>query len=428
MNELPELHAAGGEQADPPSVGHGCPWLAAMAAGQPLAFPIPRTKPLDPPAEYAGLRAETPFLKVRLWDGKEAWLVSRYEHFRAILSDPRFSADITRPNYPTISAGMGVARGKYRSLISMDPPEHTVQRRMIAGEFTIKRIESMRPRLQAIVDDLIDRMLARGGPADLVADFALPFPSLAICELLGVPYADHDFFQSRARILVAHTTTTEQANAATVELCDYLRSLIREKDRNPTDDILSRLVVQRVRTGAMSEEELVGLSRFLLVAGHETTANMTAMGALLLMQHPEQRQELRDEPELMPQAVEELLRYLDVTHLGRRRVATEDVRLGDHLIRVGEGVVVLSVSANRDEDVFERPDEFDIHREARHHVTFGYGVHQCLGQPLARVELQIALGTLIRRMPGLRLASPMESLHFNEDMFIYGLRALPVQW
>jgi cytochrome P450 len=405
-----------------------CPYLASMT-GQPMPFPPQRSMPLEPPSEYAVLRKHKPLIKARIWDGSEAWLITRYEDFRNMLGDSRFSADITRQGYPTLNAGMKVARGNYRSLISMDAPEHTAHRRMLTAEFTVKRINAFRPRLQKIVDDLIDNMLAKGGSLDLVEHLALPIPSLAICELLGVPYEDHDFFQSRANIIASQTTTKEVAMQATKELCeDYLRELIRTKDRDPGDDVLSRLIVNQMRPGNLSEQDLVSMVRLLLIAGHETTANFTAMGVLLLLQHPEQLRALREEPALIPQAVEEILRYLDITHLGRRRVALEDVQLGEQLIRAGEGVIALSLSANRDDDVFPEPDTFNIHREARHHVSFGYGVHQCLGQPLARAELQIVFETLFRRIPALRLAVPMESLQFKYEMFIYGVKSLPVAW
>jgi cytochrome P450 len=408
----------------------GCPFLAAQAQGGEIpSFPLPRNNPLNPPPHYGHLRNSGSLGKVRLWDGSEAWLITRYEDFRAVLSDPRFSADITRQGYPTVNAGMKVARGNYRSFITMDPPEHTAHRRMLTGEFAVRRMESYRPRIQRIVDGLIDNMIARGGPVDLVSDLALPIPSLAICEMLGVPYEDHDFFQSRARILASHTTTREEALAASEELCEvYLRQLIRKKDSCPEDDIISRLVANHVRKGDLTENELISMVRLLLIAGHETTANMTSLGALLLLRHPDQWAQLQSNPALVPQAVEEMLRFLDPTHSGRRRVALEDVNVGGHLVRAGEGVIALSLSANRDAGAFPEPDRFDINREARHHVAFGYGVHQCLGQPLARIELQTVFATLVRRMSTLKLAAPVEQLKFKDEMFIYGVKTLPVTW
>ncbi|NYT83867.1 cytochrome P450 [Alcaligenaceae bacterium] len=402
-----------------------CPF----GAGADPAFPPPRRNPTDPPPYYAELRESGKLAKARLWDGSEAWLITCYDDFRAVLGDRRFSADISRPGYPTVNAGMKEARGSYPSFITMDAPRHTQHRRMLTGEFAVKRMEAYRPRIVQIVNELIDAMERRGGPLDLVEHLALPIPSLAICELLGVPYEDHDFFQEQAKVMASHNTSVEQAKAASHALCEgYLRSLIRKKRADPQDDILSRLVVNQLCAGHLSEDELVSLSRLLLIAGHETTANMTAMGSLLLLQHREQWELLREDPGLLPQAVEEILRFLDPTHSGRRRVALEDVELRGETIRAGEGVIALSLSANRDQAAFPEPDTFDIRREARHHVAFGYGVHQCLGQPLARIELQTVFSELIRRLPGLRLAVGKETLRFKDEMFIYGIKELPVEW
>lgn len=398
-------------------------------AGGGLDFPPPRTNPLNPPPCYTGLRESGQLARARLWDGSHAWLITRYDDLRAVLGDRRFSADITRPGYPTVNAGMKEARGSYPSFITMDAPRHTQHRRMLTGEFAVKRMEALRPRIAQIVDELIDAMVERGGPLDLVEHLALPIPSLAICELLGVPYEDHDFFQQLAKVMASHTTTAQEARAASHALCEvYLRGLIRKKRADPQDDILSRLAVHQMGEGHLSEDELVSMSRLLLIAGHETTANMTAMGSLLLLQHRDQWDLLRADPSLVPQAVEEILRFLDPTHSGRRRVALEDVELRGQRIRAGEGVIALSLSANRDAAAFPEPDTFDIRREARHHVAFGYGVHQCLGQPLARIELQTVFAELVRRLPGLRLAGDAQTLRFKDEMFIYGVKELPVTW
>ena len=391
----------------------GCPYRALWEGGA-LPFPPKRETPLEPPAVYSVFRGQDKMVKARIWDGTEAWLVSKYDDFRTILGDPRFSVDLTKEGFPTLNAGMKVARGNYRSLISMDPPEHTKHRRMLMGEFTIKRVNELRNRLQKIVDQLIDSMLQKGNSADLVSDFALPIPSMVICELLGVPYEDHDFFQNLANVITSHDTTREEAIAATHELCEvYLRQLIQKKDAHPSEDILSRLIVKYVRPGELTVDELIGMARLLLIAGHETTANFTAMGVLLLLLHPDQLEIMRASPANVPPAVEEILRYLDITHLGRRRLALEDVRLGDELIKAGDAVIALSLSANRDERSFPDADRFDVTREARHHVSFGYGIHQCLGQPLARAELEIAFETLFRRIPDLRLAESFQSLQLS---------------
>jgi cytochrome P450 len=392
------------------------------------AFPMERDCPFDPPPELSRIRAECPVSRVRLWDGSHPWLVTSYDDQRAVLADHRFSADVRRPGYPHVTAASEARRKRSRTFISMDEPEHGMYRKMLTGTFMIKRVEALRPRIQGIVDGLIDTMLAGTHPADLVADFALPVPSLVICELLGVPYADHGFFQRCSRILVSTRSTPEEATTAADELKDYLSRLLDRKGADPADDLLSKLVVEQ--SGTLTRSQIADTALLLLVAGHETTANMIGLGTLTLLQHPGQLAELREteDPKLVAGAVEELLRYLNIVHSGRRRVAREDVEVGGRLIRAGEGVIVTTDSGNRDANAFPDPDVLDIHRQARHHVAFGYGVHQCLGQPLARVELQVVYGTLYRRIPTLRLAVPLEQVRFKHDMLVYGVHELPVSW
>jgi len=392
------------------------------------AFPMKRDCPFDPPPELSRIQAESPVSRVRLWDGSHPWLVTGYDDVRSVLADRRFSADVGRPGYPHVTAASEARRKRSRSLISMDEPEHGTYRKMLTSTFMIKKVEGLRPRIQSIVDGLIDTMLDGTPPADLVAAFALPVPSLVICELLGVPYADHAFFQKCSRILVSSRSTPDEAIASADELKAYLTDLLARKAAEPEDDLLSRLVVEQART--MTRAEIADMAMLLLVAGHETTANMIALGTLTLLQHPDQLTELREkqDPRLIASAVEELLRYLNIVHSGRRRVATEDVEVGGRLIRAGEGVVVATDAGNRDANAFADPDVLDIHRQARHHVAFGYGVHQCLGQPLARVELQVVYGTLYRRIPTLRLAVPLEEVRFKHDMLVYGVHELPVSW
>jgi cytochrome P450 len=392
------------------------------------AFPMKRECPFDPPPELSRIQAESPVSRVRLWDGSRPWLITGYDDVRRVLADRRFSAEVTRPGYPHVTAASAARRKRSRSFISMDEPEHGTYRKMLTSTFMIKKMESLRPRIQAIVDGLIETMLDGTPPADLVTAFALPVPSLVICELLGVPYADHDFFQKCSRILVSTRSTVEQATGAADDLKAYLVELLGRKAAEPADDLLSRLVAEQAR--AMTRERLADMAMLLLVAGHETTANMIALGTLTLFEHPDQLAELRErqDPGLVASAVEELLRYLNIVHSGRRRVATEDVEVGGQLIRAGEGVVVATDAGNRDASAFADPDVLDIHRQARHHVAFGYGVHQCLGQPLARVELQVVYGTLYRRVPTLRPAVPLEKIRFKHDMLVYGVHELPVSW
>ncbi|MFF4381436.1 cytochrome P450 [Kitasatospora sp. NPDC001547] len=382
------------------------------------------TCPFDPPPAYGQARQEEPVSRVSLWDGSTSWLVTRHEDIKAVLSDPRFSSDSTRPGFPFISAGARQLNTGRPTIIRMDEPEHSRYRRMLTGEFMIKKVEALRPEVQRIADDLLDRMTEGRSHADLVREFALPLPSLVICLLLGVPYRDHDFFQERSRVLLHRSATPEQVTAAQAELVDYLVDLTEAKRARPDDGILSRLLER----GELSTEEIGSMGRLLLIAGHETTANMTALSVLALLRNPDQLDHLREHPESVPGAVEELLRYLTIVHSGLSRVATEDVDLDGVRIRAGEGVVCMVNTANRDEREFPGGDELDLTRDARRHLAFGFGGHQCLGQPLARLELQIALATVLRRLPRLRLAVPFEEIRFRGEMLVYGVHELPVTW
>jgi hypothetical protein len=392
-------------------------------------YPMARTPgcPLDPPP---GLRDLEPVTKVRLWDDSTAWLVTRYADQRALLADPRISADVLREGYPHVGAANRVRRRGNRSFIGMDDPEHARLRRMVTSAFTVRRVEEMRPAVQQVVDAAIDALLAGPKPVDLVQAFALPVPSLVICRLLGVPYADHAVFQRHSRTLLRRDAPAAQAIAALDELTAYLDRVVGDKLAAPADDLLSRLAVEQVATGALTRHEAARMGVLLLVAGHETTANMIALGTIALLQHPDQLAALRDadDPAQVAGAVEELLRYLTITHSGRRRVALEDIELDGQVIHAGDGVIVPNDVGNRDGAPFPDPDRLDIHRDARGHVAFGYGVHQCLGQPLARVELQVVYGTLYRRIPGLRLAVPIEEIPFKHDAAVYGAYELPVTW
>lgn len=306
----------------------------------------------------------------------------------------------------------------------MDDPEHSRLRRMLTGDFMIKKVETLRPEIQRITDDLLDRMTADQSTADLVAEFALPLPSLVICLLLGVPYEDHDFFQQRSRILLRRDSDPGLVRTAQDELADYLTKLTETKRTAPDDGILSRLLAR----GELTVDEIATTARLLLIAGHETTANMTALSVLALLRNPEQLALLRDHPEQAPHAIEELLRYLTIVHSGLSRVVAEDLTLGGVEMRAGEGVLLLLNTANRDEQEFPAGDDLDLTRDARRHVAFGFGVHQCLGQPLARLELQVALTSILRRLPELRLAVPFEELRFRHEMLVYGLHELPLAW
>ena len=403
---------------------------AALTAEAP-DYPMARAAgcPFDPPPAALELREQARLTRVRLWDGSTPWLVTGYEDQRALLGDPRVSADSKLPGYPQQSPGIKARRANASSFVSMDDPEHARQRRMVTAAFSIRRVEALRPAIQRIVDERIDALLAGPKPVDLVQAFALPVPSLVICELLGVPYADHGFFQSCSRILIHRDSTAEESLEATERLIDYLDRLLGEKLEHPVDDLLSGLA-ERIRAGELARRQAASMSMLLLVAGHETTANMIALGTLALLEHPEELARVREseDPKLIASAVEELLRYLNIVHSGRRRVVLEDIEIDGTTVRAGEGIVLANDVGNRDPDAFPDPDRLDVARNPRHHIAFGFGVHQCLGQPLARVELQVAYGTLYRRIPELRLAAGLDEIEFKHDGIVYGVYSLPVTW
>jgi cytochrome P450 len=399
-------------------------------------FPMARAAgcPFDPPPELKALQEEGPLSRVRLADGSTPWLVTRYAEQRALLGDPRVSSDVTRPGYPIPVAppepgGEPPARRPGLSFILMDDPEHARQRRMVTAPFAIKRAAALRGAVQSIVDDQLDAMLAGPNPTDLVEAFALPVPSLVICRLLGVPYADHGFFQDNSRTIIRRTATPEERSAASGRLVAYLSDLVERKLTEPGDDLLSELA-GRVRDGELTPQGAAQMGTLLLIAGHETTANMIALGTLALLRHPDQLAALRDtdDPAVVAAAVEELLRYLHITHNGRRRVALADIEVAGQVIRAGEGIIMANDIGNRDPAAFDDPDRLDLGRDARHHVAFGFGVHQCLGQPLARLELQVVYGTLYRRVPTLRLATELDRIPFKHDGSVYGVYELPVAW
>ncbi|MFI6518729.1 cytochrome P450 [Spirillospora sp. NPDC050679] len=387
-------------------------------------LPTKRPRPLDPPDEYAAFRKGPP-TRVGLPDGSVHWLVSRHADVRAVLADPRFSADDTHPSFPRMFPLPPVPG--MLSFLRFDDPQHGRLRRMLTGEFTMRRTNALRPAIGRIVDDLLEAMARQGPPTDLVKAFALPLPSLVICELLGVPYADHDFFQEHSAAALSLEAGPERSAAAMEEIGRYLDGLVADKERAPTDDLLGRAAA-RVAAGELDHDELVSMARLLLIAGHETTANMIGLGTLVLLRRPDQLAALRAEPALIRSAVEELLRHLTIVQLGTARVAREPVEVGGVTVPAGEGVVVALPAANRDPEHFPEPDRFDIRRDAGQHVAFGFGMHQCIGQMLARVEMEIAFTRLFERFPGLALAADEAGLRFRDGMIIYGMHELPVRW
>ncbi|GFE23620.1 cytochrome P450 [Streptomyces nigrescens] len=386
--------------------------------------PTVRSCPFDPPVEYRTLREQEPVAPVTFPDGAAGWLVTRYDDVRTVLSDPRFSAKriVLRPG----GGGMEDAPPPPPGLfIMMDAPEHTRFRRLLTGQFTVRRMRQLAPAVEKIVAEQLDAMAAAEGPVDLVQAFALPVPSLVICELLGVPYADREEFQRNSATIVRLNSSPEEFQQAQAALRGYIHQLVLAKREKPTDDILSELV----QSGELTDEELSGVGVLLLIAGHETTANMIALSTMCLLQNPEQLAALRADPSLMDGAVEELLRYLTVVQFGVRRTALEDVELHGQQIKEGSMVVASLASGNRDtEHLADDPEALDVGRSHTAHLAFGHGIHQCLGQQLARAELKAALSALLDRFPTLRLAVPVEEVPMRDDMLVYGVHELPVTW
>lgn len=387
--------------------------------------------PFAPPPDVMALADAKPPSRVRIWDGSTPWLVTSYEQVRELFSDSRVSVDDRVPGFPHWNAGMlATVHKRPRSVFTSDGEEHTRFRRMLSKPFTFKRVEGLRPSIQQITDEHIDAMLAGPKPTDLVAALALPVPSLVISQLLGVPYEDAEMFQHHATVGLARYATGEDTVKGAMSLNKYLAQLVEAKMENPEQDAVSDLA-ERVKAGELSVKEAAQLATGLLIAGHETTANMIGLGVLALLENPEQLAVIRDadDSKLISNAVEELLRYLSIIQNGQRRVAVEDISIAGEVIRAGEGIIIDLAPANWDPDAFGEPDRLYLHRSgADRHVAFGYGRHQCVGQQLARAELQIVYRTLFRRVPTLALAVPIEEIPFKDDRLAYGVYELPVTW
>jgi cytochrome P450 len=396
-------------------------------------YPMGRASgcPFAPPPEVMELGAARPLSRVRIWDGSTPWLITGYEEVRSLFSDSRVSVDDRRSGFPHWNEGMlSTVHKRPRSVFTSDAEEHTRFRRMLSKPFTFKRVEGLRPAIQQITDEHIDAMLAGPQPADVVMALALPVPSLVISQLLGVPYEDAEMFQHHANIGLARYATGEDTVKGAVNLNKYLAQLVEAKMENPAEDAVSDLA-DRVKAGELSVKEAAQLGTGLLIAGHETTANMIGLGVLALLQYPEQAAVLRDtdDSKVIANAVEELLRYLSIIQNGQRRIAAEDIEIAGEVIQAGEGIIIDLAPANWDGKAFAEPERLYLHRSgAGQHVAFGYGRHQCVGQQLARAELQIVFHTLLRRIPTLELAVPIEDVPLKHDRLAYGVYELPVTW
>ncbi|MFI8997554.1 cytochrome P450 [Streptomyces sp. NPDC053542] len=381
--------------------------------------------PFDPPAELTDARRHGPLSRYVFPGGKEGWLITGYDLVRSVLADPRFSSRKELMRYhPTIDYGdIEVPPASPGEFLLMDDPEHRRYRKPLMGKFTVRRMRLLTERVEQVTADCLDAMAKTGPPADLVTAFAKPIPAIVICELLGVPYEDRGSFQGHVDSFMNGETSDEDLIAAYTAVQNYLAELVAAKRAHPTDDVLSDLT-----DSDLTDEELKGIGLILLAAGFDTTANMLALGTFALLENPAQLAALRADPALADQGVEELLRYLSVAKTFMR-TALEDVELGGQVIEAGTPVILSYHTANRDPERFADPHVLDLRRQDGGHLAFGHGIHQCLGQQLARVEMRVAFSALFARFPTLRLAVPAEEVALRpESADIYGVKSLPVTW
>ncbi|MFI6644814.1 cytochrome P450 [Streptomyces sp. NPDC050504] len=390
-------------------------------------FSEPHRLELDP--MYGKLREEEPLSRVQFPIGEPAWLATRYQDVRTVLADPRFSRAMARTrDQPRTHSIENLDDG----LVGMDAPDHARLRKLVAKAFTNRRVEMMRADTRRIVEGLADTMAERGGPFEMVDDFAITVPVTVISEMLGVPEADREKLRGWSEAMVSTTALPfEEIERSAKELFGYIGSLIAERRRNPTDDLLGALVKTRDEDGdRLSEQELVmNVTGGLLITGTETTASQIPNFLYTLLSHRDQWELLCANPQLVPQAVEELVRWIPLNYSAMfARYALEDVSFGDVTVKKGEPVLGSVASANRDPEVFENPDELDLTREHNPHIGFGHGPHHCLGAQLARMELQSVLSVLVERFPTLDFADGADGVVWKQGMLVRGPKSLRVVW
>ncbi|WP_255955712.1 cytochrome P450 [Streptomyces odontomachi] len=392
------------------------------------AFPMARTCPHLLPDGYAELRDGPVLRKVALFDGP-AWIVTRHAEARALLGDNRLSAEKQHKGFPAYTPPERMPR-PFKTLAEMDPPEHTVHRRMLIPAFAVRRIQEMRPFIQETVNGLIDAMEKGGPSADLVKDFAVHVPSMVICDVLDIPYEDREIFQRLSYRITQERTTLDdqQLKQALGEIFGYLGKVVEQQIKEPGPGLMGVLATERVAKGELEPRDMITLALVLLVAAQETTASTIANGTVCLLENPEQLAKLQADPDLWNNAIEEILRITSVSDLNTRRVAAADIEIAGEVIRAGEGVIIPNGLVNRDATVFDDPDVLDVTRSAKHHLAFGHGVHNCIGQSLARVELEIAFKTLFTRLPSLRLTADVADLPMSDSAGVQALTSLPIAW
>ena len=395
-----------------------------------VKFPLPPAPlPYESSPELRALAARCPVTKAELPDGSTGWLVTGYNEVREVLTDHRYSRALV---HAPGRNPRGVDSITSDGLLALDPPQHSRLRKLVAGAFTDRRMRALRPAVTRIVDGLINAMMDGSRPADLKQAFSLPLPSSVICALLGVPPEDLGRFHAWSDTIMADWTRPRAEIAAAFDaIYGYMADLIARKRQAPADDMISMLIDARDSGGKLSERELVRFCFGLLLAGHETTANQINMSFVALSQHPAELARLRADPGLIPDAVEELLRFAQLTAssaIPLARITREEVCLGGVTIPAGEAVLPMRAIANRDPAAFPEPDRLDLLRAPTAHVAFGWGTHHCLGAQLARMELQEAFRGLLTRLPGLRMAVPLADIEFHHGQAIATMRELPVTW
>ncbi|WP_188189797.1 cytochrome P450 [Nonomuraea sp. SYSU D8015] len=398
---------------------------------QVLTYPIPSDAALEPPAEWAELRGKCPVAHVKLLSGDQATLLTRYDDVKEVLADPRFTRQLTAPDAARISAdGEGVFSSEMASIIPDGGEEHLHWRRLVGKWFTAKRMSALRPAMTEMAEQLIDDMVERGQPGDLKASLGFPLPVYVICDMLGVPAEDRDRFSYWSDTLLNLTRyRKEEIEAAQAAFFQYMSDHIAAKREQPGEDILSELIAAgSPEEGGLSDIQLIVTGMGLLVAGHETTANMIGKMVVMLLADRTRWQRLVADPSLIRTAVEESLRFDANSGFGLPRYLNEETEVSGTILPRGTTVICSMAAANRDEDAFEAAAEMDLTRSPNPHLAFGSGAHSCLGQALARTELQVVLEVLLRKLPTLELAVPVEELERVEGLAVGGLRTVPVRW
>ncbi|KAB5536338.1 cytochrome P450 55A2 [Coniochaeta sp. 2T2.1] len=404
----------------------------SSSTADPPSFPFKRASAFEPPAEFADLRVSEPVSRVKLFDGRLAWLVTKWKDVTAVAIDNRLSKERQRPGFPELNEGGKLAAKARPTFVDMDPPAHMRQRSMVESFFVTTHVTKMEPYIKQTVGDLLEKLKTKGcanGPVDLVQEFALPVPSYIIYTILGVPFDDLEYLTQQAAVRSQGSSNAREASAANQGLLDYIAGLVDKRMEHPTDDLISKLVTEQVKPGHIEKSDAVQIAFLLLVAGNATMVSMIALGVATLFQHPEQLAELKSNPSLAPAFVEELCRYHTASALAMKRTAKVDIELGGQHIKAGEGIIASNQSANRDEEVFTDPDTFNMHRhwpEGKDPLGFGYGEHRCIAEHLAKTELTVVFSTLFEKLPNLRLAVPFDKIKVSPLNMDVGISELPV--